>query len=164
MGGAGTHARGWPRPCPLCQNDSERGSRHLAGNLSPSHCPSPCGSPWGPAAPPASPAPESCLPQPPPLSLPWTRAHSKHPPSVALAWPGLSVLPPAGGEGRSLQQQQQLGLWVIAGFLTFLALEKMFLDSKEQEESSQVSPEPQNLVTSASVVWWCQGLEAQVLS
>nr|KAF6467826.1 solute carrier family 39 member 13 [Rousettus aegyptiacus] len=44
-----------------------------------------------------------------------------------------------GGEGRSLQQQQQLGLWVIAGFLTFLALEKMFLDSKEQEESSQVS-------------------------
>ncbi|XP_036076993.1 zinc transporter ZIP13 isoform X3 [Rousettus aegyptiacus] len=68
---------------------------------------------------------------------PW--AHSKHPPSVALAWPGLSVLPPAGGEGRSLQQQQQLGLWVIAGFLTFLALEKMFLDSKEQEESSQVS-------------------------
>nr|KAF6467831.1 solute carrier family 39 member 13 [Rousettus aegyptiacus] len=42
-----------------------------------------------------------------------------------------------GGEGRSLQQQQQLGLWVIAGFLTFLALEKMFLDSKEQEESSQ---------------------------
>ncbi|XP_006908170.1 zinc transporter ZIP13 isoform X3 [Pteropus alecto] len=44
-----------------------------------------------------------------------------------------------GGEGRSLQQQQQLGLWVIAGFLTFLALEKMFLDSKEQEESRQVS-------------------------
>ncbi|XP_006908169.1 zinc transporter ZIP13 isoform X2 [Pteropus alecto] len=42
-----------------------------------------------------------------------------------------------GGEGRSLQQQQQLGLWVIAGFLTFLALEKMFLDSKEQEESRQ---------------------------
>ncbi|XP_060160388.1 zinc transporter ZIP13 isoform X4 [Globicephala melas] len=43
-----------------------------------------------------------------------------------------------GGEGQSLQQQQQLGLWVIAGFLTFLALEKMFLDSKE-EETSQVS-------------------------
>lgn len=83
---------------------------------------------------------------------------------MALAWPGLSVLPPAGGEGRSLQQQQQLGLWVIAGFLTFLALEKMFLDSKEQEERSQVSPKPQDLDTSASVVWWCQGLEAQVLS
>ncbi|XP_060462607.1 zinc transporter ZIP13 isoform X3 [Panthera onca] len=47
------------------------------------------------------------------------------------------VLPPAGGEGQSLQQQQQLGLWVIAGFLTFLALEKMFLDSKEKEETSQ---------------------------
>ncbi|XP_037378200.1 zinc transporter ZIP13 isoform X2 [Talpa occidentalis] len=43
-----------------------------------------------------------------------------------------------GGEGQSLQQQQQLGLWVIAGFLTFLALEKMFLDSKE-EGTSQVS-------------------------
>lgn len=43
-----------------------------------------------------------------------------------------------GGEGQSLQQQQQLGLWVIAGFLTFLALEKMFLDSKEQG-TSQVS-------------------------
>ncbi|XP_007113009.1 zinc transporter ZIP13 isoform X2 [Physeter macrocephalus] len=42
-----------------------------------------------------------------------------------------------GGEGQSLQQQQQLGLWVIAGFLTFLALEKMFLDSKEKEETSQ---------------------------
>ncbi|CAK7308371.1 zinc transporter ZIP13 isoform X5 [Vulpes vulpes] len=44
-----------------------------------------------------------------------------------------------GGEGQSLQQQQQLGLWVIAGFLTFLALEKMFLDSKEKEGASQVS-------------------------
>ncbi|XP_036181819.1 zinc transporter ZIP13 isoform X2 [Myotis myotis] len=42
-----------------------------------------------------------------------------------------------GGERQSLQQQQQLGLWVIAGFLTFLALEKMFLDRKEQEETSQ---------------------------
>ncbi|KAM5224774.1 zinc transporter ZIP13 isoform 4-T4 [Hipposideros larvatus] len=49
------------------------------------------------------------------------------------------VLPSAGGEGQILQQQQQLGLWVIAGFLTFLALEKMFLDSKEQERTSQVS-------------------------
>ncbi|XP_013976774.1 zinc transporter ZIP13 isoform X1 [Canis lupus familiaris] len=66
---------------------------------------------------------------------PWS--HFKWPPSVALAWPGLSVLPPAGGEGQSLQQQQQLGLWVIAGFLTFLALEKMFLDSKEKEGASQ---------------------------
>lgn len=36
-----------------------------------------------------------------------------------------------GGEGQSLQQQQQLGLWVIAGFLTFLALERMFLDNKD---------------------------------
>ncbi|KAK1335735.1 hypothetical protein QTO34_003529 [Cnephaeus nilssonii] len=42
-----------------------------------------------------------------------------------------------GGERQSLQQQQQLGLWVIAGFLTFLALEKMFLDSKEQEGTNQ---------------------------
>ncbi|XP_008572902.1 PREDICTED: zinc transporter ZIP13 isoform X1 [Galeopterus variegatus] len=42
-----------------------------------------------------------------------------------------------GGKGQSLQQQQQLGLWVIAGFLTFLALEKMFLDSKEEEGTSQ---------------------------
>ncbi|XP_045433596.1 zinc transporter ZIP13 isoform X2 [Pipistrellus kuhlii] len=42
-----------------------------------------------------------------------------------------------GGERQSLQQQQQLGLWVIAGFLTFLALEKTFLDSKEQEGTSQ---------------------------
>ncbi|XP_064144207.1 zinc transporter ZIP13 isoform X3 [Loxodonta africana] len=42
-----------------------------------------------------------------------------------------------GGEGQSLQQQQQLGLWVIAGFLTFLVLEKMFLDSKEKEGPGQ---------------------------
>ncbi|XP_064432540.1 zinc transporter ZIP13 isoform X12 [Mirounga angustirostris] len=48
------------------------------------------------------------------------------------------VLPPAGGEGQSLQQQQQLGLWVIAGFLTFLALEKMLQDSKEKEGTSQI--------------------------
>lgn len=73
-------------------------------------------------------------------------------PSLGLAWPGLSVLPSAGGEGQSLQQQQQLGLWVIAGFLTFLALEKMFLDSKEQERTSQVSPKLQDPDTSASVV------------
>ncbi|KAB0370921.1 hypothetical protein FD755_017330 [Muntiacus reevesi] len=43
----------------------------------------------------------------------------------------------SGGEGQSLQQQQQLGLWVIAGFLTFLVLEKLFLDSKGKEETSQ---------------------------
>ncbi|KAM5247539.1 zinc transporter ZIP13 [Ctenodactylus gundi] len=42
-----------------------------------------------------------------------------------------------GGEGHSLQQQQQLGLWVIAGFLTFLALEKMFLDSRDKEGTRQ---------------------------
>ncbi|XP_060015157.1 zinc transporter ZIP13 isoform X4 [Lagenorhynchus albirostris] len=47
-----------------------------------------------------------------------------------------------GGEGQSLQQQQQLGLWVIAGFLTFLALEKMFLDSKEEETSQAPSKDP----------------------
>ncbi|XP_057604796.1 LOW QUALITY PROTEIN: zinc transporter ZIP13 [Hippopotamus amphibius kiboko] len=42
-----------------------------------------------------------------------------------------------GGEGQRLQQQQQLGLWVIAGFLSFLALEKVFLDSKEKEGTGQ---------------------------
>ncbi|XP_021087632.1 zinc transporter ZIP13 isoform X8 [Mesocricetus auratus] len=57
--------------------------------------------------------------------------------ATGLAWPVSA--PPAGGEGQSLQQQQQLGLWVIAGFLTFLALEKMFLNSKEKEGPSQVS-------------------------
>uniref|UniRef100_A0AC11BLU9 Solute carrier family 39 member 13 n=1 Tax=Ovis aries TaxID=9940 RepID=A0AC11BLU9_SHEEP len=70
-------------------------------------------------------------------SVPRFQWRRPHPGSVALAWPGLSVLPPAGGEGRSLQQQQQLGLWVIAGFLTFLVLEKLFLDSKGKEENSQ---------------------------
>ncbi|XP_027418194.1 zinc transporter ZIP13 isoform X1 [Bos indicus x Bos taurus] len=43
----------------------------------------------------------------------------------------------SGGERQSLQQQQQLGLWVIAGFLTFLVLEKLFFDSKGKEETSQ---------------------------
>ncbi|TFK14979.1 mitotic checkpoint serine/threonine-protein kinase BUB1 beta [Platysternon megacephalum] len=38
----------------------------------------------------------------------------------------------AGGR-QSLQQQKLLGLWVIIGFLTFLALEKMFLESEKQE-------------------------------
>ncbi|XP_055988686.1 zinc transporter ZIP13 isoform X1 [Sorex fumeus] len=42
-----------------------------------------------------------------------------------------------GAEGQNLQQQQKLGLWVIAGFFAFLALEKMFLDSTEKEGSSQ---------------------------
>lgn len=42
-----------------------------------------------------------------------------------------------GAEGQSLQQQQKLGLWVIAGFFTFLTLEMMFLDRKEKEDSSQ---------------------------
>lgn len=108
--------------------------------------------------------PSPTSPNPHPCPCPGLGPIPNGPPSMALAWPGLSVLPSTGGEGRSLQQQQQLGLWVIAGFLTFLALEKMFLDSKEQEESRQVSPKPQDLDTSASVVWWCQGLEAQVLS
>uniref|UniRef100_A0A2I3HLM8 Solute carrier family 39 member 13 n=1 Tax=Nomascus leucogenys TaxID=61853 RepID=A0A2I3HLM8_NOMLE len=59
-------------------------------------------------------------------------SHSKWPPPTALAWLGLAW---PGGEGQSLQQQRQLGLWVIAGILTFLALEKMFLDSKEEGTS-----------------------------
>nr|XP_012307972.1 zinc transporter ZIP13 isoform X2 [Aotus nancymaae] len=46
------------------------------------------------------------------------------------------------GEGQSLQQQQQLGLWVIAGILTFLVLEKMFLDSKEEGASQAPSKDP----------------------
>lgn len=62
--------------------------------------------------------------------------------ATGLAWPVSA--PPAGGEGQSLQQQQQLGLWVIAGFLTFLALEKMFLNSKEKEGPSQVSHKTQS--------------------
>nr|XP_048284361.1 zinc transporter ZIP13 isoform X1 [Myodes glareolus]XP_048284362.1 zinc transporter ZIP13 isoform X1 [Myodes glareolus]XP_048284363.1 zinc transporter ZIP13 isoform X1 [Myodes glareolus] len=52
------------------------------------------------------------------------------------AWAYTCSISP-GGEGQSLQQQQQLGLWVIAGFLTFLALEKMFLNSTEKEGPSQ---------------------------
>lgn len=76
-----------------------------------------------------------------------------------MAWP---VSAPPAGEGQSLQQQQQLGLWVIAGFLTFLALEKMFLNGKE-EGPSQVSHRPQSL--DISVLVFCfskvstQGLE-----
>ncbi|XP_074087717.1 LOW QUALITY PROTEIN: zinc transporter ZIP13 [Macrotis lagotis] len=42
-----------------------------------------------------------------------------------------------GGAGQSLQQQQLLGLWVIAGFLSFLGLEKMFLDSKDKDRPGQ---------------------------
>ena len=88
----------------------------------------------------------------------WTSVTVPVPPfrwgSVTLAWPGLSVLPPAGGERQRLQQQQQLGLWVIAGFLTFLVLEKLFLDSKGKEETSQVSPKLQSLHRSAFILWW----------
>lgn len=62
--------------------------------------------------------------------------------ATGLAWPVSAS--PAGVEGQSLQRQQQLGLWVIAGFLTFLALEKMFLNCKE-EDPSQVSPKSQSL-------------------
>lgn len=84
--------------------------------------------------------------------MPWTSSDLGPIPNgsllaTGLAWPVSA--PPAGGEGQSLQRQQQLGLWVIAGFLTFLALEKMFLNSKE-EEPSQVSPSPR--------AWVCQGL------
>ncbi|XP_007955711.1 zinc transporter ZIP13 [Orycteropus afer afer] len=55
-----------------------------------------------------------------------------------------------GGEGQRLQQQQQLGLWVIAGFLTFLVLEKMFLDSKEKEGPSQVPSKDPMAATAAA--------------
>ncbi|XP_072719998.1 zinc transporter ZIP13 [Ciconia boyciana] len=37
------------------------------------------------------------------------------------------------GEGQSFQQQKLLGLWVITGFLTFLVLEKIFLEKEEEE-------------------------------
>ncbi|XP_064318743.1 zinc transporter ZIP13 isoform X2 [Phalacrocorax carbo] len=37
------------------------------------------------------------------------------------------------GEGQSFQQQKLLGLWVIIGFLTFLVLEKIFLEKEEEE-------------------------------
>ncbi|KAK2532364.1 Slc39a13 [Columba guinea] len=37
------------------------------------------------------------------------------------------------GEGQSFQQQKLLGLWVITGFLTFLVLEKIFLENEEKE-------------------------------
>ncbi|XP_025890918.1 zinc transporter ZIP13 [Nothoprocta perdicaria] len=37
----------------------------------------------------------------------------------------------AAGEGQSFQQQKLLGLWVIIGLLTFLALEKIFLEKEE---------------------------------
>uniref|UniRef100_A0A2I3GQX8 Zinc transporter ZIP13 n=1 Tax=Nomascus leucogenys TaxID=61853 RepID=A0A2I3GQX8_NOMLE len=66
-------------------------------------------------------------------------SHSKWPPPTALAWLGLAW---PGGEGQSLQQQRQLGLWVIAGILTFLALEKMFLDSKEEGTSQAPNKDP----------------------
>ncbi|XP_006865194.1 PREDICTED: zinc transporter ZIP13 [Chrysochloris asiatica] len=56
-----------------------------------------------------------------------------------------------GGEGQCLQQQQQLGLWVIAGFLTFLMLEKMFLDCKEKEGSSQAPNKDPTAVTATAL-------------
>ncbi|XP_064368797.1 zinc transporter ZIP13 isoform X1 [Dromaius novaehollandiae] len=37
------------------------------------------------------------------------------------------------GEGQSFQQQKLLGLWVIIGFLTFLALEKIFVEKEEKD-------------------------------
>lgn len=52
------------------------------------------------------------------------------------AWAYISSSDP-GAEGHKLQLQQKLGLWVIAGFLTFLALEKMFLDIQETKGGSQ---------------------------
>lgn len=57
------------------------------------------------------------------------------------AWAYICSTSP-GGEGQSLQQQQQLGLWVIAGFLTFLALEKMFLDSRKEGSGQGPSKDP----------------------
>ncbi|KGL79793.1 Zinc transporter ZIP13, partial [Tinamus guttatus] len=39
----------------------------------------------------------------------------------------------AAGEGQSFQQQKLLGLWVIIGLLTFLALEKIFLEKEEKD-------------------------------
>ncbi|XP_005384030.1 PREDICTED: zinc transporter ZIP13 [Chinchilla lanigera] len=57
------------------------------------------------------------------------------------AW-GYTCSASPGAEVRTLQQQQQLGLWVIAGFLTFLALEKMFLDSKEGGSRQASSKDP----------------------
>ncbi|NWS11111.1 S39AD protein, partial [Pachyramphus minor] len=37
------------------------------------------------------------------------------------------------GEEQSFQQQKLLGLWVITGFLTFLVLEKIFLEKEEKD-------------------------------
>lgn len=42
-------------------------------------------------------------------------------------------------EGQSFQQQKLLGLWVIIGFLTFLVLEKIFLEEEEKECPGVVS-------------------------
>uniref|UniRef100_A0A2K5DEF1 Zinc transporter ZIP13 n=1 Tax=Aotus nancymaae TaxID=37293 RepID=A0A2K5DEF1_AOTNA len=50
------------------------------------------------------------------------------------------------GEPGARRRQEwgpgQLGLWVIAGILTFLVLEKMFLDSKEEGASQAPSKDP----------------------
>ncbi|KAG8431417.1 hypothetical protein GDO86_018853 [Hymenochirus boettgeri] len=43
------------------------------------------------------------------------------------------------GRYQSLQQQRLLGLWVIIGFLSFLILEKIFSDEKNEEESKSSS-------------------------
>uniref|UniRef100_A0A8C8RBB9 Zinc transporter ZIP13 n=1 Tax=Pelusios castaneus TaxID=367368 RepID=A0A8C8RBB9_9SAUR len=45
----------------------------------------------------------------------------------------------SAGGGQSFQQQKLLGLWVIIGFLTFLTIEKMFLEREKQEWSSSGS-------------------------
>lgn len=54
------------------------------------------------------------------------------------------------GEGQSFQQQKLLGLWVIIGFLTFLVLEKIFLE-KEEEYPGMVSQQPEG--RECSCIW-----------
>lgn len=139
-----THAQGWPRPC--------RSARMMERALGTGRELVMVSVPWSlwESLGPSCPTSQSSFPLPRPC--PGLGPISNGLPSMALAVPGLSVFPSAGGEGQSLQQQQQLGLWVIAGFLTFLALEKMFLDCKEQERTSQVSPKPWEWDTSASVM------------
>ncbi|XP_017948773.2 zinc transporter ZIP13 isoform X1 [Xenopus tropicalis] len=44
------------------------------------------------------------------------------------------------GSYQSLQQQRLLGLWVITGFLSFLLLEKTFLDEKREEQVDSTTP------------------------
>lgn len=52
----------------------------------------------------------------------------------------------SSGEGQSFQQQKLLGLWVIIGFLTFLALEKIFLEKEEEGCPGVVSEQPEGKV------------------